>query len=106
MICLNGGMSSDLAIIKLLMKREDNPYPWSYFNESNEAMNGMLTNVAVVLPERIYETASLVRAKKYNIDTFGDVWSEFDIPSMTPIMSLTQFEVDLINLLNSCGLAR
>lgn len=53
-IVLNGGMSGDLAEIKSLLSHTDNPYPWAYFNETEYALNGALTNVGVILPERIY----------------------------------------------------
>ena len=105
MICLNGGMDTNLQDIKRLMAQPENPYPWSSFNESGEAMNYMLTNVAIVLPERIYETASRVRSKEYIIDADKRVfneetgWSDGEEP-------LTQFDIDLINLLNSCSLAK
>lgn len=104
MICLNGGMNSDLFDIKTLMEHKDNTFPWSFFEESEAAMGGMLTNIAIVLPERIYETASKIRSREYilvnNSVYKGEPYPVFFIEKMT------NFEIELINLLNSCGLAR
>ena len=94
MICLNGGMNSDLYDILKMMDSKDNDYPWGYFNESREAMNGMLTNIAIVLPERIYETASKVRSREYT--TLEDIKHLY----------LTEFENKLIDTLNSCSIAK
>lgn len=111
MICLNGGMDTNLQDIKRLMAQPENPYPWSSFNESGEAMNHMLTNVAIVLPERIYETAKIVRERTHYFSGLDLVlkalgksnsFSSLD----EKINTFTQFEIDLINLLNSCSLAK
>jgi hypothetical protein len=110
MICLNGGMDVNLQEIKQLMTQPENPYPWSYFNESEEAMNSMLTNVAIVLPERIYNTAQNIRSRKCYFDgnkvTTIPVQDTmcFMIPQV--IDEMTDWEIRLIELLNSCGLAK
>ena len=53
-IVLNGGMSGDLLELEKLLSSEDNPYPWSSFRESEYALNGALTNVGIILPEKVY----------------------------------------------------
>jgi hypothetical protein len=53
-ILLNGGMQSDLRDIICHFEKPDNPYPWEYFRESHDALNAALTNVSIVLPEKIY----------------------------------------------------
>ncbi|RLC47057.1 MAG: hypothetical protein DRH57_04815 [Candidatus Cloacimonadota bacterium] len=70
MICLNGGMNSDLIATKAFFEDESNPYPWSTFYESEEAMGGMLSNVCIVLPEKIYEMSALLR--KFRL-SFSDI---------------------------------
>lgn len=101
-ICLNGGMDFNLQEIKRLMSQPENPYPWSYFNEAKEAMNGMLTNVAIVLPSRIYDTASDIRSKKYHFEDNTLVCAETGWCGE----KFTYFEIQLIELLNSCSLAK
>ena len=53
-VCLNGGMSMHLEALVDLMKHEQNDMPWVEWRESEEALNGAITNVAIVLPDRIY----------------------------------------------------
>ncbi len=53
-IVLNGGYASNLVRICKLLDNPENPYPWAYFKESEEALNGCLTNVGVILPERVF----------------------------------------------------
>ena len=101
-ICLNGGMDINLREIKQLMSQPENPYPWSYFNEAKEAMNGMLTNVAIVLPSRIYDTAADIRFRKYHFEDNTLVCTETGWGSE----KFTYFEIQLIELLNSCSLAK
>lgn len=101
MICLSGGMDINLQEIKQLMAQPENPYPWADFNEAQEAMAGMLTNVAIVLPEDIYEMAKNVRSKKLYFNGTG-VWdTEYGY-----IKEVGEWKIKLIELLNSCGLAR
>ena len=56
-IVLNGGMQSHLQEWVEFLTPLSHSYAWAKFNESEEALNGALTNVAVVLPERIYTFA-------------------------------------------------
>ena len=90
MICLNAGYDVRLREIAEYMDSKDNHYPWSKFHESEEAMGGMLTNVAIVLPEEIYEGAKTF--KKF--------------PMSPDLMQFSSWELGLMEILNSCGLAR
>lgn len=54
-VCKNGGNSEALARIHDTIFREDATFPRSSFDESEDALNGTLTNVAIVLPERIFK---------------------------------------------------
>jgi len=58
-IVLNGGMSGDLQALVELFESTQNPYPWGFFKETEYALNGALTNVGIILPERIYTYARL-----------------------------------------------
>lgn len=51
-ILLNGGMCNDLNSIAECLSSLD--YPWATFSESDEALNGALTSVGVILPEHIW----------------------------------------------------
>lgn len=59
-VCLNGGMATHLEAIVNIMSHEQNSLPWVEWRESAEALNGAITNVAIVLPERIYANNQLV----------------------------------------------
>lgn len=54
-VVLNGGYQSALLELEALLQSPDNPFPWCSFNESMEALNGALTAVCIVLPERLYD---------------------------------------------------
>ena len=100
MICLSAGNNTQLTEIKELFEH-DNKYPWSHFNEDEESLGGILTNVCIVLPPEIYETASKIRSGEYTISV-TKVWDEND----KFVMVLTDFNIRLIKILNSCQLAR
>ena len=104
MICLSGGMDINLQEIKQLMAQPENPFPWSYFNESEEAMNFMLTNVAVILPEEIYETAANIRSRKWVIVN-NSVYEGEAYPGNYKL-DVSNYAIRVIELLNSCGLAK
>lgn len=55
MCVLNGGGSSDLrGWIEFLSQAENTLYSWAPFSESEGALDGALTNIALVLPEKMY----------------------------------------------------
>lgn len=69
-IVLNAGMQSDLKEwVALMQSNSMHDFAWAPFYESDEAINGALTNMALVLPERIYGYArevSKARAMESN----------------------------------------
>jgi len=81
-IVLNGGMSGDLLELEQLLSSEDNPYPWSSFRESEYALNGALTSVGIVLPEKVYGYYKLSEGEQ------GQVW-------------LSNWERELVEVLSS-----
>ena len=110
MICLNGGYLSSMRDILLHLNHTDNTYPWSTFYESDEAMGGMLTNIAMILPDHIYDTAAWCRSYKNELVT-QDNDSYFYYPPESSHLphanrEFTHWEVELMNLLNKCGLAK
>lgn len=113
MVCLNGGALQDLKNIEELMKDQENKYPWSAFYEDEYSLGAILTNIAIVLPEEIYDTAAKIRSKEYFLT--NNLVTENPIPIgistdvlIEPkfVMTLTDFDVKLIELLNSCQLAK
>lgn len=67
-IVLNGGMQSDLLQIEDLL--EYSKFPWASFREEQNALNGALTNVGVILPEYVYN------APKYT-DRYNEFYAHF-----------------------------
>jgi hypothetical protein len=61
MICLNGGNNQDMLSIFNMLDGSDNPYPWACFYEDDESLNGLLTNIAIVVPFDVYNTAEELR---------------------------------------------
>lgn len=62
-IILNGGPSVELQNLTTAFNTGANPYPWESFNESVDALGGIMTCVGIILPPRIYELAALVRER-------------------------------------------
>lgn len=92
-IVLNGGNSSMLREIYELLHSHRNPFPYVKFHEDEESLNSVLTCVGVVLPEKIYNTASITRTSD-------------DLSLINSVHGCDEFEFDLIVALNSCGLAK
>lgn len=104
MIVLNGGYQSNLQGLCSKLSILSGTYPWAFFCEEHDALNGAMTAVAVVLPEYMYnpqymEVTDLVYrpgqlvgpqiANQYR-DELGNV-----------IHNYTQTEKDLITMIKS-----
>lgn len=61
MIVLDGGFSSHMEEVASFFKRSANPYPWAQFHEGVEELNGALTCVGIILPEKVYAASSAYR---------------------------------------------
>lgn len=103
MILLNGGYSASLRELIKLFDSSENPYPWAYFNESEEAADGLLTCVGIVLPEKIYETAKALRDGNIGAEQIRVTgsWSPEDDITWT----YTKWEHNLCLELNKYGMA-
>lgn len=121
-IVLNAGMQSDLVgWVELLASNSFHEFAWAQFHEAEEALNGALTNVALVLPERIYGYAREV-TKAFNTDTAHvrvvrrledgaecryynteDGGAKLTAPDGDE-MHYTAFELQLMSRLSKCGL--
>jgi len=91
-IILEGGAHGDLLEIVEFFKQEPDRYPWTSFCEDEYSLNGAMTSVGIVLPEKIYEWAKGLREGEYERHEAEHKFDEFDLV--------------LIDLLNSHGLAR
>ena len=101
MVCLNGGNFQGLKDIETLFQDEQNKLPWATCYQDEMSLGGILTNVGIVVPEYIYENAAKIRNNECTIIN-NAIWDY----SHNHICSLSDFEVKLINLLNSCQLAK
>lgn len=131
-IVLNGGMQCDLERwVELLSRNPVNAYAWAPFHEAQEALNGALTNVALVLPEHIYKHArqistivagwtgagdrvTILKNPDIHIyleraDTAREVWKlttemYVDDDQVTHEQLYTKFDVELMSMLSKCNL--
>ena len=103
MILLNAGYGEEIHSLVEFFNTEDNPYPWAQFHEAPEALDGALTSVGIVLPERIYETVSLIREGKVQRLLLNNhtLTTSFGVPN-----DFTDWELDLIDRLPNYGLAK
>lgn len=98
-ICLNGGYSQTLAELRFFFDDSENPFPWDYFCEGDDALDGALTSVGIVLPEKIYNMARLVREKEINTKdlyafrNYPPTQEEFSLWEIQFIERLTQFSL-------------
>lgn len=90
-IVLSGGMQCHLEEILTLLESKYNPYPWASFCEAEFSLNGALTNVGIILPERIFNAPFI--SKDFDGD---EVFEEYRFEH-----KLTEWEVGLIKVLKS-----
>ena len=105
-IVLEGGFNGDLVEIVDFLAQQ-NIFPCASFTEDEETMNRMMTCVGIILPERIYEVAKWTREKTATLrkDSPEEEWRLFGERS-SEWNPYTDWEVELIKLINSCPLAR
>jgi hypothetical protein len=60
-VLLNGGNSADLIEINQQLKDAEVTYPFSMFSEDEQSLNGAVTCVGIILPEKVYTIAGLMR---------------------------------------------
>jgi hypothetical protein len=118
-VVLNGGMQKDLqGWVEFLTVNSHHLFPWSAFYESMEALNGALTNVALVLPEHMYRfnrdiaafSAQGQKSASYVLlggDTINFARNDLDlILTLNDVDTFTysSFEQELITRLSRCSL--
>ena len=95
MICLNAGMDSEMRLVQELLQRSDNPHAWAAFYESTEALGGLLTNIAIILPESVYS----VTTDELDIAEQTNMWS-------SAVDKLIGFDKDLIRMKSKYRMVR
>jgi len=102
MILLNAGYSTSIRSLIDMFESADNPYPWAFFREGDDALDGALTCIGIILPEFLYEAASQLRQNPRATRA-----SRVElVPGLDYFSDLTEWEWTLINKLNEFGLAR
>jgi len=112
-ISLNPGVSGDLDELHYFLQDPENFYPWSEFHEDEYSLKGVMTSISIVLPEKIYETASLFRTKNFEWDyNLGRLVcldaSKVDIELLEKIESYgryNSFEQELVQIIGQFRLA-
>ncbi len=130
-IVLNGGMQSNLQEWEAMLASVSHPYAWASFREEEAALNGTLTNIALVLPETIYKHARQISSIVANwngsqeletilknadthiylrhADTTRDVWElvtemYVDDDEVVNKQLYTKFDIELMSKLSKCSL--
>ena len=103
MILLNGGYSENLRELIAMFDTRENPYPWAHFNEGEDSLDGALTCVGIILPEKIYVTADALRKGNIGAEQLPirGCWSPEDDVSW----EISKWEYNLCKELNKYGLA-
>ena len=110
MILLNGGYAEALEDLHAFFESPSNPYPYTWFHEEKASLNGALTSVGIVLPEKIYDTARLLRGRDGDeldavIRAAGRYNTEPDEEGKSEERELSRWELDLCHELNRYGMA-
>lgn len=94
MVLLNGGYQKELEeFYDFLRKAKDNPFPFEMFREEQDALNGAMTSVGIILPEQVYAAIAEVREGTMHEE---DSW----------FVQLDPFQQELAIRLSKLGLAR
>lgn len=54
-VCLNGGNTESMVELESFLNTYANPFPWVSFHEDESSMEGILTSIAIIIPDRIYD---------------------------------------------------
>jgi len=109
-ILLNGGYSDNIRRLLIDFDDPQNPYPWEDFCESHEALDGALTCVGIVLPEKIYEGAAVLRSAPSTLQskilTDEGTITLFSNTGVSRVEEYTKWEAKFMNKLNTFGMAK
>ena len=112
-ICLNGGDNKGINEWCGFLHHTSNPFPFAPFFESEDALGGIMTSVAVVFPARIFDTAGLLRRRTLPEGTsyahdkiLGEHRFTYEEGHTIRTDTFSEWEYELMQRLNGCGLAR
>jgi len=113
-ICLNGGDNKGIKDWCAFLHHTNNPFPFAPFFESEDALGGIMTSVAVVLPAFIFDTAPLLRrlhklpeGVTYVHDKLlGEHRITRTLDDGVHVATYNDWQMELMHRLNKCGLAR
>lgn len=100
-IMLNPGVSENLNELLYFLQDPENFYPWAEFHEDEYSLKGVMTAISIVLPEKIYFTASLLNKRKICIGTNN--FDQFTLVSNDGEKGYSTEEVENIKLIQSYG---
>lgn len=108
-IALNGGETPDLHELIDFLDDGNCPYPWAFFEE-DDSLGGLVTSIALVLPDKIYETASLLRTREITRIPTGfhiDIENKnfYDYKAFLDAHTYSNFDFELIDKLNTYRMA-
>lgn len=109
-VLLNGGNQAALSDLHAFLDHPANPYPFGYFEEDEQSLNSCLTCIGIILPEKIYEGAALLRDRRTMVRVldFADDGKRYVIVPVDDKScehEYTAWEVDLMKRLNEYRLA-
>lgn len=106
MILLNAGYGSEINDLVEMFSSADNRYPWASFNESQEALNGAITTVGIILPEKIFIGAKQIREGLVSPqDMMAAKTVSWDSPEQKSY-KINTWEYEMLLRLNNYGLAK
>lgn len=107
MILLNAGYSEELHDLVQFFGDSECNLPSRGFHESPEALDGILTTVAVIIPKYIYEASRQLREREVELHLMRDYgYVVYDERGKSVKHDLTKWEFDLAIRLTQYGLAR
>ena len=112
-ISLNGGISEDLDNLHYLLEDIENFYPWAPFYEDKQSLKGLMTSISLVLPEKIYNTASYFKSGNFYFDiSLGKLFcsdfkktTQLDLEIIESYGRFSNFEIKLIETISMYKLA-
>lgn len=114
MILLNAGYGNEIHDLVEFFGQNENNFPFECFCEAEEALDGAITSVGIILPKYIWEGSKQLRNGSISIDdlrtdatiTYAESTSNSENSARIVEQSINKWEFDLIQRLNNYGLAR
>ena len=91
-----------------MFESSQNPFPWDYVCEAEEALDGAYTSIGIILPQSIYDSAKLMRNDPDEMRRIRETGSAIIMEPGKPVVQyeLSKWEFELACRLNNYGLAR